>query len=373
MDKSKVYFTDFRAKQGMNVLQKLDRLIREAGIDKIDFKNKFVAIKIHFGEPGNIAYLRPNFAKVVADYVKEKGGYPFLTDCNTLYVGRRKNGLEHIDTAYENGFTPFSTGCNVIIGDGIKGLSEVYVPVRNGELCEKAIIGKEIMEADIVISLAHFKGHEMTGFGGALKNIGMGCGSRAGKMDMHSASGPKVKTDKCVGCGSCMRNCAHGAISIVDKKDVIDRDKCAGCGRCIGACPFDAMAYIGDSSVEITSKKMAEYAMAVLDGRENFHINIVNNVSPYCDCHSENDVPIVPDIGMFASFDPVAIDVACADAVNAQPVMPNSILAERDQCHHDHFTDTHPVTNWKYCVDHAEKIGLGTKEYELIEIRQNLF
>ena len=368
MDKSKVYFTDFRAKQGMNILQKLDRLIREAGIDKIDFKNKFVAIKIHFGEPGNIAYLRPNFAKVVADYVKEKGGYPFLTDCNTLYVGRRKNGLEHIDTAYENGFTPFSTGCNVIIGDGIKGLSEVYVPVRNGELCEKAIIGKEIMEADIVISLAHFKGHEMTGFGGALKNIGMGCGSRAGKMDMHSASGPKVKTDKCVGCGSCMRNCAHGAISIVDKKAVIDRDKCAGCGRCIGACPFDAMAYIGDSSVEITSKKMAEYAMAVLDGRENFHINIVNNVSPYCDCHSENDVPIVPDIGMFASFDPVAIDVACADAVNAQPVMPNSILAERDQCHHDHFTDTHPVTNWKYCVDHAEKIGLGTKEYELIEI-----
>ena len=256
----------------------------------------------------------------------------------------------------------------LIIGDGIKGLSEVYVPVRNGELCEKAIIGKEIMEADIVISLAHFKGHEMTGFGGALKNIGMGCGSRAGKMDMHSASGPKVKTDKCVGCGSCMRNCAHGAISIVDKKAVIDRDKCAGCGRCIGACPFDAMAYIGDSSVEITSKKMAEYAMAVLDGRENFHINIVNNVSPYCDCHSENDVPIVPDIGMFASFDPVAIDVACADAVNAQPVMPNSILAERDQCHHDHFTDTHPVTNWKYCVDHAEKIGLGTKEYELIEI-----
>ena len=368
MDKSKVYFTNFRAKKGMNVLQKLDRLIREAGIDKIDFKNKFVAIKIHFGEPGNIAYLRPNFAKVVADYVKEKGGYPFLTDCNTLYVGRRKNGLEHIDTAYENGFTPFSTGCNVIIGDGIKGLSEVYVPVRNGELCEKAIIGKEIMEADIVISLAHFKGHEMTGFGGALKNIGMGCGSRAGKMDMHSASGPKVKTDKCVGCGSCMRNCAHGAISIVDKKAVIDRDKCAGCGRCIGACPFDAMAYIGDSSVEITSKKMAEYAMAVLDGRENFHINIVNNVSPYCDCHSENDVPIVPDIGMFASFDPVAIDVACADAVNAQPVMPNSILAERNQCHHDHFTDTHPVTNWKYCVDHAEKIGLGTKEYELIEI-----
>jgi len=247
-------------------------------------------------------------------------------------------------------------------------LSEVYVPVRNGELCEKAIIGKEIMEADIIISLTHFKGHEMTGFGGTLKNIGMGSGSRAGKMDMHSSSGPKVKSKKCVGCGSCKKNCAHEAISIVDKKAVIDRDKCAGCGRCIGACPFDAMAYIGDSSTEITSKKIAEYAMAVLDGRPNFHINIVNNVSPFCDCHAENDVPIVPDIGMFASFDPVAIDVACADAVNAQPIMPNSALAERDHSHHDHFTDTHPITDWKYCTDHAQKIGLGTKEYEIIEL-----
>lgn len=368
MEKAKVYFTDFRARAGMNVLQKLDRLVREAGIENIDFKNKFVAIKMHFGEPGNLAFLRPNYVKVIADIVKEKGGYPFLTDCNTLYVGRRKNALEHIEAAYENGFTPFSTGCNIIIGDGIKGLSETYVPVRNGEICKQAIIGKEIMEADIIISLAHFKGHEMTGFGGALKNIGMGCGSRAGKMDMHSSSGPRVKEKKCVGCGTCKKNCAHGAISIVDKKAVIDRDKCAGCGRCIGACPFDAMAYIGDSSVEMTSKKMAEYAMAVLDGRPNFHINIVNNVSPYCDCHAENDVPIVPDVGMFASFDPVAVDVACADAVNAQPIMPGSVLSERENEHHDHFTDTHPVTDWHYCVDHAEKIGVGTKEYELIKL-----
>ena len=165
-----------------------------------------------------------------------------------------------------------------------------------------------------------------------------------------------------------MRNCAHGAISIVDKKAVIDRDKCAGCGRCIGACPFDAMAYIGDSSVEITSKKMAEYAMAVLDGRENFHINIVNNVSPYCDCHAENDVPIVPNVGMFASFDPVALDMACADAVNRQPVMAGSVLSEREHCHHDHFTDVHPETNWMVALEHAEKLGIGTREYNLITI-----
>ncbi|GFI62592.1 caffeyl-CoA reductase-Etf complex subunit CarE [Clostridiales bacterium] len=368
MNKSKVYFTDFRTRGGMSLPQKLDRLVRAAGIENIDFKKKFAAIKIHFGEPGNLAYLRPNYAKVISDIVKEKGGYPFLTDCNTLYVGRRKNALEHIDAAYENGFSPFSTGCNVIIGDGLKGLSEEYVPVRNGELCKQAIIGKEIMEADIIISLTHFKGHEVTGFGGALKNIGMGSGSRAGKMDMHSSSGPRVKTSKCVGCGSCAKNCAHDAISIVDKKAVIDTEKCAGCGRCIGSCPFDAMASVNNNSSEITNKKIAEYSMAVLDGRPNFHISIVNNVSPFCDCHSENDVPIVPDVGMFASFDPVALDVACADAVNAQPMIPNSVLSERDCCHNDHFMDTHPVTDWRFCVEHAEKIGLGSREYELIEI-----
>lgn len=369
MDKSKVYFSDFRVKPGMNILNKLDRLIREAGIDKIDFQNKFVAIKIHFGEPGNLAYLRPSYARVIVDYVKEKGGYPFLTDCNTLYVGRRKNALEHIDAAYENGFTPFSTGCNIIIGDGIKGLSEEYVPVRNGELCKKAIIGKEIMEADIVISLTHFKGHEVTGFGGALKNIGMGSGSRAGKMDMHSSTAPKVTENKCRGCGVCIKYCAHDAISMKDSKIAsVNPDKCAGCGRCIGACPFDAMKSVNNNNSEITNKKIAEYSMAVLDGRPNFHINIVNNVSPFCDCHSENDVPIVPDVGMFASFDPVALDVACADAVNAQPIMPGSVLAEKEHCHNDHFKDTHPVTDWKFCIEHAEKIGLGTKEYELIKI-----
>lgn len=137
-------------------------------------EDKFVAIKIHFGEPGNLAFLRPNFAKAVADVVKEQKGLPFLTDCNTLYVGRRKHALEHIDAAYENGFSPFSTGCNVIIADGLKGTDEVDVPVVGGELVKEAKIGRAIMDADIFISLSHFKGHECTGFGGAIKNIGMG-------------------------------------------------------------------------------------------------------------------------------------------------------------------------------------------------------
>lgn len=221
MEKAKVYFSDMRARMGLNLLQKLERLLREAGIETIDFKDKFAAIKIHFGEPGNLAYLRPNYAKVVADVVKALGGKPFLTDCNTLYVGRRKDTLEHMDAAYENGYSPFSTGCQVIIADGLKGTDESYVPVPHGECVKEAKIGQALMDADIVISLSHFKGHELTGFGGAIKNVGMGGGSRAGKMEMHSDGKPRVKAKRCIGCGACYKICAHGAPVIEDRKSVV--------------------------------------------------------------------------------------------------------------------------------------------------------
>ena len=168
MNTSPVYFTDFRCHPGLNQQQKLRKLLLKAGMDKIDFQDKFVAIKMHFGELGNLAYLRPNYAKTVADLVKELGGRPFLTDCNTLYVGSRKHALEHIDTAYTNGFSPFSTGCHVIIADGLKGTDEVEVPVEGAQYCPTAKIGRALMDADSVISLTHFKGHESTGFGGAL-------------------------------------------------------------------------------------------------------------------------------------------------------------------------------------------------------------
>ena len=250
MAKSKVYFTNLRASFGRNLLQKLEKLIKEAGIGNIDFQNKYAAIKIHFGEPGNLAFLRPNYAKVVADVVKELGGKPFLTDCNTLYVGRRKNALDHLDTAYENGFSPFSTGCHVLIGDGLKGTDETLVPI-DGDYVKEAKIGRALMDADIVISLTHFKGHESTGFGGALKNLGMGGGSRAGKMEMHNAGKPFVNQELCVGCGSCKKNCAHGAITIEDRKASIDVNKCVGCGRYIGACPVDAVDSMCDEANDI--------------------------------------------------------------------------------------------------------------------------
>ena len=371
MEKSKVYYTNMKATFQENLPQKLKRLIKTAGIGEIDFENKYTAIKMHFGEPGNLAFLRPNYAAVVVNTVKELGGRPFLTDCNTLYVGRRKNAIDHIEAAYENGYSPFSTGCQVIIGDGLKGTDEQLVPV-DGEYVKEAKIGRAIMDADIIISLTHFKAHECTGIGGALKNLGMGCGSRAGKMEMHSAGKPYVEQSVCVGCGMCKRNCAHDAIAITNRKASIDHSKCVGCGRCIGACNYDAISNTNGSALDDLNCKMAEYAKAVVDGRPCFHISIVNQVSPYCDCHGENDTAIIPDVGMFASFDPVALDQACADACNAAPVIPGSMLDDQlhnHEDHHDHFKNVHPTTNWKSCLDHAEKLGIGSKEYELITIQ----
>lgn len=368
MSKSKVYFTTMHTTSSENLLQKLERLMRTAGIEAIDFHKKYAAIKIHFGEPGNLSYLRPNYARAVADVVKKLGGYPFLTDCNTLYVGGRKNALEHIESAYVNGFTPYTTGCHIIIGDGLKGNDDVPVPVSNGEYIKEAKIGRAIVDADIILSLTHFKCHECTGIGGTIKNLGMGCGSRGGKMEMHSNGKPFVNQEACVGCGMCTKNCAHGAITVNNRKASVDHEKCVGCGRCIGACPMDAVYSENNEANDILSYKMAEYAKAVVEGKPQFHISLVIDVSPFCDCHPENDSPIIPDVGMFASFNPVALDLACAQAALKQPVLSGSRLDEMPKDYEDHFTNTHPVTNWRSQIDHGEKIGLGSTDYELIEI-----
>ena len=374
MEKAKVYFTDFRTSNGVGLPEKLKRLCRKAGLQTMDLENKFVAIKMHFGELGNIAYLRPNYAKAVADLVKEAGGKPFLTDCNTLYPGSRKNALEHLDCAQENGFNEITTGCHVIIGDGLRGTDDCIVPVEGGVYCKEAYIGRAVMDADVFISLTHFKGHESTGFGGALKNIGMGCGSRAGKMQQHASGKPAINTDVCRGCHRCAKECGSDAISYVDKKAVIDYDKCKGCGRCIGACSFDAVYNPNSSANELLDRKMAEYAQAVCHGRPCFHISLVQDISPNCDCHGENDAPILPDIGMFASFDPVALDQACADACLKATPIENSQLGEHLtepgwHCHHDHFKDSNPNIEWEATLDQAEKIGLGTRQYELKRIK----
>lgn len=362
--KAEVYFTDFRTTFTESLLKKLERLVRTAGIGEIDFKGKYVAIKIHFGEPGNLSYLRPNYARVLVDVIRSLGGKPFLTDANTLYVGGRKNALDHLDSAYLNGFVPTVTGCNILIADGLKGTDEIAVPVPDGKYVKEAKIGRAIMDADIVISLTHFKGHELTGIGGALKNLGMGSGSRAGKMEMHSAGKPIVDQEKCIGCHSCERVCAHGAISFPQKKARIDTSVCVGCGRCVGICPVDAAMPQYDEAIPVLQAKIAEYAAAVVRGRPSFHVSLICDVSPDCDCHAENDAPVLPDIGMLASFDPVALDQACVDLCLKEKRLSHNMLYGKKQTD-DIFYDIHPITCWRDAIREGVRMKLGTSQYTL--------
>ena len=374
MEKAKVYFTDFRTKPNVSQGVKLQKLCRQAGLGRIDFEGKFVAIKLHFGELGNFAYIRPNYVKAVADLVKELGGKPFLTDCNTLYPGSRKNAVDHLLNADINGFNYMTTGCHNIIADGLKGTDDVVVPVPNGVYCKEAYIGRALYDADIIIVLSHFKGHEVAGFGGAVKNLGMGGGSRAGKMQQHNEGKPSVDPDACRMCRQCAKQCGSDAISYDSGKAYIDPDLCKGCGRCIGVCAFDAIYTNFDSVSEALGRKMAEYTAAIAAGKPVFWINMIMDVSPDCDCHGENDAPILPNLGMLASFDAVALDQACADlCLKAEP-LPNSQLTDRlsdphAHTHHDPFKDVHPNTSWRECLEHAEKIGLGTRKYELVRMK----
>ena len=292
-----------------------------------------------------------------------------------MYPGSRKNALEHLECAWENGFTPLTVGCPVIIADGLKGTDDIAVPVAGGEYVKEARIGRAVMDADIFISLTHFKGHEMTGFGGAIKNIGMGCGSRAGKKEQHSSGKPHIDDDACRGCRRCQKECANEGLvfDAARRKMTVDQSRCVGCGRCLGSCNFDAIVFDNNNAQADLNCRMAEYAKAVVDGRPQFHISLVVDVSPNCDCHAENDVPILPDIGMFVSTDPVALDQACVDACLAAAPLPNSQLSDNlakpgFQDLGDHFTNSTPESEWKSCLAHGEKIGLGTRAYEIIKL-----
>jgi len=370
MEKAKVYFTNLRTKPGLNLQQKLEKLIKAAGIDSIDFDNKFTAIKIHFGEPGNLAFIRPNYVATIVKYINSKGGKVFVTDSNTLYTGRRANAIDHLTAAAENGFTPMTIGCNVIIADGIKGTDYREIEI-NLKHCKTAKIGSAIADADIVISMTHFKGHEMTGFGGVLKNLGMGSGSRGGKLVMHSASKPIIKEKNCVSCGMCIKSCAQEAISFnSNKKASIDYDKCVGCGQCVAVCQFGAAQVKWNESADSAIEKISEYAYAAVKGKPNFHISFIMNVSPDCDCFGNNDMPIVPDLGIAASFDPIALDKACVDLVNKAPVLSGSSIDDSSYvADDDKFNHIHPDTNWKQGLEHGEEIGLGSQKYEFIEVK----
>ena len=310
MEPSKVYFCDLHTHLGDGLPNKLKRLIKKAGIGQIDFANKYVAIKMNLGEPGNLSYLRPNYARAVADVVRELGGKPFVTDCNTLYVGGRKNGLDHLDSAYVNGFNPFQTGCHTIIADGIKGLDEVEVPVAGGEYVKNAKIGRAIMDADVVISLTHFKGHAMGGFGGSMKNIAIGCADgRIGKAQVH-------------------------AVDDVNK-------------------PWDQWP-----AKEHLMETMAESAKAVIDyfGKHIVFINVMRRMSVDCDCAGTSAAePTIEDVGILASTDLLAIDQASVDLV--YQTAHNHDLVERIESR----VGMHQL-------EAMRSLGMGSDRYALIEV-----
>ena len=378
METSKVFYTDLRTVPGNDLLTKLERLIRKAGIADIDFDGKFTAVKIHFGEPGNMAYIRPNYAARVVDVIRSLGGKPFLTDSNTLYTGGRSNAVDHLDAAMENGFNRIGVHADVIIADGLKGTDYREIPC-GGEYCPAPKIGAAIADADIIISMTHFKGHEQSGFGGTLKNLGMGSACVGGKLELHSSSQPCIDTDNCIGCRICEKYCRHDAVHVIDRKAVIDYDKCVGCGQCVAVCQKSAAVIKDYDTSEVLNCKIAEYAQAVVKDKPSFHISFIMNVSPNCDCWNHNDAAIVPDLGIAASFDPIALDCACADLVKAAPVLYGSAISDKDthECgcghHHHHLGEdksrlVHPDTNWEAGAEHGEKIGLGHRAYELIKV-----
>lgn len=369
MAASQVYFSDMRTTVKENLLAKLTRLLDNAGMEGLVPKRGLVAIKLHFGEKGNTAYIRPIFLRQVVERVKGLGAKPFLTDSNTLYAGTRGDSVSHIITAIENGFAYSVVKAPVIIADGLRGASYGEVEI-DGQYIKRAYIGKDIVEADALISVAHFKGHELAGFGGTIKNVGMGCAARRGKLDQHSDMSPKVKRKKCVGCGECMAHCAQGAISLVDKKARINEELCIGCGECILVCPNSAIDVRWSQDVEVFQKKMVEYTMAVLKGKEtkSLFINFLTAISPACDCYGHSDAPIVHDIGILASIDPVAIDQASVDLVNSHPTAEGSCLAKARAPVEDKFKALYPKIDWSIQLEYAEQLGLGSREYELIGI-----
>jgi uncharacterized Fe-S center protein len=368
---SKVFFTDMRTKPGRSLLDKLEILVKRAGIEQIDFKNKFTAIKIHFGEPGNLSYIRANYAARLVQFLLTRQAKPFLTDSGTLYLGKRSNAVDHIESAFANGFNPLAVPCPVIIADGLKAIDYKEIPV-NLTYCMTAKIGAAIAEADVIVSMNHFKGHEQAGFGGALKNLGMGSASAAGKLDLHSSSKPRIDVSECTSCGQCVKYCASQAVYLNDqRKAEINYDKCVGCGQCVAVCQFEAAQPVWDNSTDIMNYKIAEYTVAVLKGKPNFHINFVMDVSPHCDCWNCNDAAIVPNIGIAASFDPVALDKACADMVTHSAANLNTILDVRrygELQDVDKFKLIHPNTDWEAGLQYAEKIGIGNLDYDLITL-----
>ena len=371
---SEVFFANLRsrtAKQSKSM--KVKALFEKAGFSKIVTPEDLVAVKLHFGEAGGDTYINPIFVRVAVDLVKEAGGKPFLTDTNTLYSGSRHNGVDHLATASSHGFVSEVVGAPVIIGDGLMGENRRDVSLDGkGKYFEKAHIAGAIVEADGMVVLSHFKGHGMAGFGGAIKNLAMGCAPAAGKKDQHFTR-ISVNEGKCVGCGECIEICPVKALSFIEtekgRKATSDKEVCIGCGECITVCPMKALAMDWEEAGKEFLERMGEYAWAaVKDKKEKVcYINFLLNITPDCDCVPWSDTPVVPDIGILASWDPIALDQACYDLVTAQEGFKNSLLECNHKAGEDKFVGLGRVDG-RFQLQHGAQLGMGNLEYKLIEI-----
>lgn len=365
--KSPVYFSDVRTKEKVSLLDQIDHLMEAASPENFLEPSHLVAVKLHFGEPGNSTYIRPIFAARIVSYIQEHGGKPFLTDTNTLYAGGRSDSVSHLATAVAHGFAPASVGAPVIIADGLLGNACVRVPVK-GKLFDEIAVAHDIYHADGLVSVAHFTGHGLTGFAATIKNLGMGGVSREAKLSQHSSLGPKIVRKRCRGCGTCIEKCAFDALSMVDGKARIDLGRCGGCGLCIAVCPHGAVQVRWNEKAPVFQKKLAEHALGVLGNKQGkaLFLNFLLDMTPSCDCLGASDVPIVDDIGILASTDPVAVDQAAVDLVTEAQGNPTSRLKSHCAPGEDKIRGLYPDIDWEVQLEYAEEIGLGNRAYELI-------
>ncbi|MBD3367706.1 MAG: DUF362 domain-containing protein [Candidatus Eisenbacteria bacterium] len=363
--KSNVYL--LRSSDRDDLVASVDALLERSGIEGIAREDQIVAVKMHFGESSQTGHVRPHFIRRIVAWLMRRGHRPFVTDANTLYRGTRCDAIAHLRAAAEHGFTQSALGAPVVIADGLRGTTETRLPF-DGRHVSEAAYGAELIKADAVLSVAHFKGHELSGFGGAIKNVGMGGASRSGKLEQHSTTKPFVR-DTCIACGTCAEWCPVDAI-LVDERAAIDDETCIGCGECIAVCPVKAVGIRWDQATDIFQEKMVEYTKALSDAKPGAvgYVNFITDVHPVCDCYGAAKEAICPDVGIVASLDPVAIDQASYDLVNEAPASEAGDLSPTYRQGSDKFKDLHPEVDSTVQLRYAEALGLGTRDYELIEV-----
>lgn len=356
MSKSRVYLCRISDKASVEELNRcLKKLYQASGFEEIFSDAQLTAVKTHFGEKGNKGYIDASHIKTIAECVEGSGSKAFVTDTNTLYVGNRANSYDHLKLAAEHGFSLEKLGVPVIIADGLRGQNRTPIPIE-GDYFREVQLGPEIVHADAMVVMTHITGHLGSGFAGSIKNLAMGCATRGGKLAMHSGAKPSSDEKKCTACGTCAMWCPAEAIEVNDYAE-FDHEKCIGCGECIAVCRYRAVVINwGGSNLQ---EKMAEYAAGVMKTKEKraCFINFINYVTPNCNCIGKAEEPGPPDVGIAASRDSVAVDIACYDLVNRA-------------AGEDWFKKTWPNIDGTIQIRHAAKMGAGSMDYDLVEIQE---